>query len=304
MADEKEIKIVIRARDEFSGALERAQSAAEGYGESIRRAYSGVSFAGQAREAELYSLALGKVARAEAARPAASGIFDGALGSGEAERVGEAKIATLTAYNSAVIREVSRSYKSRSEIETMYTEFSNAQAAKRRDFQITTAADTAGAVANTLQNLFVATGNSHKSMFETMKAFAIAETVIQTYRGAGAAYAALAGIPIVGPVLGTAAAASAIIAGLARVEQIRNTSPGGGSISSSGTANPSYSGGSIGAGPVPTRLTEDSKPTQNVTIQIYNPLSTQNWSEIVENNIIPAINDAADRNISVTVRNM
>jgi len=304
MADEKEIKIVIRARDEFSGVLERAQSAAEGYGERIGRAYAGVSFAPQAREAELYALALGKVAQAEAARPGLSGVFDGGAGAGEVERVRAANLSSLVNYNSAVIQEVARSARSRTEIEAMYTEYSNAQAEKRRDFQINAAVDTAGAVADSLQNLFVATGNSNKAMFESMKAFAIAETVIHTYRGAAAAYAALAGIPIVGPALGTAAAASAIVAGLARVEQIRTTAPGGGSISSSGRANPAYSGGSSGAGPAPMRLTDDSRPTQNVTIQIYNPLSTQNWSEIVENNIIPAINDAADRNISVTVRNM
>lgn len=304
MADEKEIKIVIRAKDEFSGVLERAQSAAEGYGERLSRAYAGVSFAPQAREAELYALALGKVAQAEAARSGPSGGFDGGAGAGEVERARAANHASLVRYNSAVIQEVARSAQSRSEIEAMYTEYSNAQADKRRDFQINAAADTAGAVADSLQNLFLVTGSSHKAMFESMKAFAIAETVIHTYRGASAAYAALAGIPIVGPALGTAAAASAIVAGLARVEQIRSTSPGGGSINSSGRANPAYSGGSSGAGPAPTRLTEDSRPTQNVTIQIYNPLSTQNWSEIVENNIIPAINDAAGRNISVTVRNM
>jgi len=306
MADEKEIKIVIRARDEFSGVLERAQSAAEGYGERIRRAYAGASFAPLAKDAELYALALGKVsdAQAHAARSAAGGAFDDASGADAVENKRAASLASLVSYNSAVIQEVARGARSRTEIETMYTEYSNAQAEKRRDFQINAAVDTAGAVADSLQNLFVVTGSTNKAMFESMKAFAIAETVIHTYRGAAAAYAALAGIPIAGPALGTAAAASAIVAGLARVEQIRNTSPGGGSISSSGRTNPAYSGGSSDAGPAPTALTEGSRPTQHVTIQIYNPLSTQNWSEIVESNIIPAINDAADRNISVTVRNM
>ena len=44
--------------------------------------------------------------------------------------------------------------------------------------------------------------------------------------------------------------------------------------------------------------------TQSITIQIYNPLSTQNWAEIAEKNIIPAINDAANRNINIVVKNL
>lgn len=309
MADEKELRIVIRAKDEFSGVLERANRAAEGSGERLRKAYSGSSFKGQAEGAVRYASALRKVAELEAARAGAQG----AKGTGqtadfknpEATDPGyAAQFAAFQAHNGAVIQEAARSAAARSQIESIYTEYSRGLAEERRDFQISAAADAAGAVANTLQNLFVATGSAHKSMFETMKAFAIAETVIDTYKGATSAFAALAGIPVVGPALGTAAAASAIAAGMARVEQIRSTNPGGGSVSAGGRANPSYSGGSFGSGPAPTRLTEDSRPTQSVTIKIYNPLSTQNWSEIVENNIIPALNDAADRNISVTVRNM
>lgn len=163
----------------------------------------------------------------------------------------------------------------------------------------------ASTLSNTLQNLFVATGSKNRTMFEAMKAFAVAETVIQTYRAAQGAYAALAPIPIVGPALGAAAAAAAIAAGLARVEQIRSTSPKGAtsSISARGRANPQYSGGSPGAYPVPTRL-EDERPTQHITIQIYNPLSEQNWQKIIEDNIIPAMRDAGERNITLSMRSM
>ena len=52
------------------------------------------------------------------------------------------------------------------------------------------------------------------------KAAAIAETAINTYRGAQAAYAALAGVPIIGPGLGAVAAGAAIAAGLANVKKI------------------------------------------------------------------------------------
>lgn len=163
----------------------------------------------------------------------------------------------------------------------------------------------AAVMSNTLQNLFIATGSKHRAMFEAMKSFAVAETVIQTYRAAQGAYASLAPIPVVGPALGAAAAAAALAAGLARVEQIRNTRPEGatGSIDAGGRANPQYSGGSPSAYPVPTRV-EDAKPSQFITVQIYNPLSEQNWQKIVEDNIVPALREASDRNIAVNITKM
>lgn len=55
------------------------------------------------------------------------------------------------------------------------------------------------------------------------KAAAIASALISTYQGATSAYSSLAGIPIVGPALGFAAAAAAVIGGLKNVAQIRST---------------------------------------------------------------------------------
>jgi len=75
------------------------------------------------------------------------------------------------------------------------------------------------------------------------KAAAIAETAINTYKSATAAYAALAGIPVVGPALGAVAAAAAVVAGLANVRKILavksglpGDSGGGGVPSSAGGA--------------------------------------------------------------------
>ena len=56
------------------------------------------------------------------------------------------------------------------------------------------------------------------------KAVAIAQTTIDTYKSATAAYSALAGITIVGPVLGALAAGAAVAAGLANVKKITSTS--------------------------------------------------------------------------------
>ncbi|CAA0254554.1 hypothetical protein V2605_03500 [Tenacibaculum maritimum] len=55
------------------------------------------------------------------------------------------------------------------------------------------------------------------------KAAAIAETTINTYKAATAAYSAMAGIPIVGPALGAVAAGLAVAAGIANVRKITST---------------------------------------------------------------------------------
>ncbi|MES2180725.1 MAG: phage tail length tape measure family protein [Pseudomonadota bacterium] len=65
--------------------------------------------------------------------------------------------------------------------------------------------------------------NSHsKTARKIGQAAAIAQTTIATYQSATSAYAAMAGIPIIGPALGIAAAAAAIVAGLANVNAIRS----------------------------------------------------------------------------------
>ena len=52
------------------------------------------------------------------------------------------------------------------------------------------------------------------------KTAAVASATVDTYKAANSAYASLAGIPIVGPGLGAAAASAAIIAGVANVKKI------------------------------------------------------------------------------------
>jgi len=60
------------------------------------------------------------------------------------------------------------------------------------------------------------------------KAFAVTQATIDTYQGATAAYASMAKIPYVGPVLGAIAAGAAIVSGLANVKAILATGDGGG----------------------------------------------------------------------------
>ena len=61
-----------------------------------------------------------------------------------------------------------------------------------------------------------------ETAFRMWKAVAIAETIVDTYAAAQAAYKAMAGIPVVGPALGVAAAAAAVAAGMVRVSAIRS----------------------------------------------------------------------------------
>lgn len=86
------------------------------------------------------------------------------------------------------------------------------------------------AARNALTNLSTLMASSSRKMFEVGKAAAIAQTIIDTYAAAQSAYKALAGIPVVGPGLGAAAAAAAVVGGLARVQAIKSTSFGSRSV--------------------------------------------------------------------------
>ena len=68
--------------------------------------------------------------------------------------------------------------------------------------------------------------------------------------------------------------------------------------SSSGAS--SARGGLLSAYPAPGGA--EPKQIQNITLQIYNPLSQQNWAEIAENNILPALKAASDMNIMMNVK--
>lgn len=69
------------------------------------------------------------------------------------------------------------------------------------------------------------------------KGFATAQALIDTYSAANSAYSAMAGIPIVGPALGIAAAAAAIAAGIANVKKIWEVDETSGASASSASAS-------------------------------------------------------------------
>ena len=90
-------------------------------------------------------------------------------------------------------------------------------------------------------------GEGSKKGFQIQKGVSIAQTTISTIEGAIAAYKSLAGIPVVGPGLGAAAAAGVTASGLAAVRQIQSQTFNGGGSGGGGSLNlPSGSSASQG----------------------------------------------------------
>lgn len=93
------------------------------------------------------------------------------------------------------------------------------------------------------------------------------------------------------------------VASLAAAAGVQALFGGETSTSSGSSTASSISSGADTAASLTTGSNQ-AQTTQQITIQIYNPLSEQNWQKIVEDNIIPAIKDASDKNISIDVKNM
>lgn len=80
-----------------------------------------------------------------------------------------------------------------------------------------------------LNNAFAGdTEQQQKKAFERSKKIQSAQALISTYESAVQAFKSLAGIPVVGPALGTAASVAAIASGLAQVKNIKSQTFGGG----------------------------------------------------------------------------
>lgn len=93
-----------------------------------------------------------------------------------------------------------------------------------------------GAIQGMLGNLSSLRNSSSRSEFEIGKKAAIAQASVAMFMGATQAFAALSSIPIVGPALGTAAAAAAIAAGMLNIKQIKSQKFSGGAASGSRSA--------------------------------------------------------------------
>ena len=125
---------------------------------------------------------------------------------------------------------------------------------------------------------------------------------MDTYASANAAYKAMAGIPVVGPALGVAAAAAAIGAGLANVKQIASARAGTAFITTAPTTlvvgdNP---GGAERVQVTPLSSANTKGPPEgrsDVTLNISAPLV----DDTVVDSIIPAIRKALQRGESLGI---
>ena len=205
------------------------------------------------------------------------------------------EIQAIKEKNAIILQSAMATGASVTEIERIESENRMRIAEQEQNFKLSLASQTLGDMATIAQAFYEASGKQNKTAFAAYKAFSIAQTVIDTYKGAVAAYAAMAGIPYVGPALGVIAAAAVIAYGIMRVNQIRAMEPGQGTVAASGgTTLPITSGDMIGAttGSTPTSLTggEQQQPvTYNVSITVVNPLGDENWDNIMEEQIAPAL---------------
>lgn len=153
--------------------------------------------------------------------------------------------------------------------------------------------------------------SENKKQFEIGKKAAIADTVINTYQAAMGAYAALARIPYVGPVLGGIAAAAAIVYGKNQVSRIQSQQFGGGSVGGGSAPTGSYSanpntgaptgspaGGSTNVESITGGSAQQSRPQiiQNVTL-VGNNFSREQVRELA-GKFTEAAGDGVEMNVN------
>jgi len=163
-------------------------------------------------------------------------------------------------------------------------------------FKIQQAASAFGQAANFMQNLTVIADKEGGAMFKIMKGFAVAQALMSTFVAANKALE-------LGPIIGPIEAALITISGLARVRQILSTQPGataGNTVGAGGTTNPGFTGGANNAGPPPVPVNQRNNPAPlAVHITINNPLGSEDWDKIFEENIQPAIERGTNRKVGV-----
>jgi hypothetical protein len=115
-------------------------------------------------------------------------------------------------------------------------------------------ADILGDIMGNMSSLM---NSESRKMFEIGKAAATASAIIETISAAQKAFSAMALITGVGPALGAAAAAAAMLSGMARVQQIQATTFGSKSV-----------GGGAGGGVAGTPQPQDVINTTNVDISL------------------------------------
>lgn len=194
------------------------------------------------------------------------------------------KLGALHDYNALRLQTMIDAGAKEHEVLAMYNYLEAESEKKKQELKLSYAAGAAGAMSNIMQNLYAATGSKNKAMFEAMKMFAIAETVISTYQGAQKAYTAYAEFPP----LAVAMAAAAVAAGMARVQAIRSQQPGSSAtISAGGNAMPSYGGGSPDAYPVPQRIEKTEARPLTISVHIAGDVHSDDVDKLARKLVAP-----------------
>ena len=113
------------------------------------------------------------------------------------------------------------------QIRSRYTSALQSNVMQFANLEKQTQAEKVNAIVGLGAQMFKTIGQQSKTAFKAYKAFAITQAIINTYQSATSAFAALAPIPIVGPALGAAAAASAVMMGMQQVRQIKSQQSAG-----------------------------------------------------------------------------
>jgi hypothetical protein len=184
---------------------------------------------------------------------------------------------------------------SESEIKDAYRQYDLQQEEMLQQQKLAMASATFGVLGGLAQSFYALSGNQNKAAFKAMQMFRIAETTIDTHKAAVAAYSALAGIPIVGPALGAAAAAAAIAFGMAQVRAIASMKPGGGVAGNASARIVSAGSASPGSPATPAgKEGEEKKASPVVNVHIYGNVVDH---DAFARELVPSITKALGDNV-------
>jgi hypothetical protein len=154
-----------------------------------------------------------------------------------------------------------------------------------------------GSSLSLMQSLMRGSKKNNKAMFEADKAVSVGMAIMSAHTGAARAlkdYPAPISYLVAATALANGLASARSIASQRMTTSVSSSGGGFGGASSqrsSGSSTVPY-GGPGG---------DENRGTQNIVVNIHNPLSDENWAKIVEDNIIPALEGAGERNVLLNV---
>lgn len=139
---------------------------------------------------------------------------------------------------------------------------------------------------------------SSRGLFAINKAFALANAAVSLPSAVLQSFEKGGGYP-----WGLIPAGLMLVKGLAQIQAIRSASFG------SATSAPSVGGGgampvtNVDAASQPSLRPEVQRASQDITINIENGIGDKTyWQELIDDVIVPGINDASERNVNLTIR--